>query len=160
MASNLADAFGRRGARQGAAPATTPQKGPTPPTTPARQPKENLVAAGVWLPGSLHEQLNNYCRTERLSQAEVILRAVDAAADQIDELAGRPKPQRVVEYTGGLFPRPQPAAEKDPGRSVSIRFRADHLTTLSRLAADHGLKRSVLIQLSLIHYFDHIGEPQ
>lgn len=155
---SLADAFGR-GTRPGK---TLSGRGgvSTPRTAPSPDTEEKLVAAGIWLPGSVRERLNAYCQSARLSQGEVILRAVDHAADRIDELAAKPAPEPVVEHTGGLFPRPLPATEKDSGRGMSVRFRSDHLTTLSRLAADHDLKRSVLIKVSLIDYFESIDAAQ
>lgn len=157
--SNLADAFGR-GSRPGKTNTgdTTPARGIAPAATPAPAGDEQLAAAGVWLPASLRGRLNAYCREARIPQAEAVLRAVDYAAGHLDELAARPQPAPQVEQTGGLFPRPVTDAERDPGRAVSIRFRSDHLTTLTRLAADHGLNRSNLIKLSLIDYLDHLDE--
>ena len=159
--NNLADAFGR-GSRPGKTPTgdKTPAKRGTAAPAPAAAGDEALAAAGVWLPVSLHARLNAYCQEARIPQAEAILRAVDYAADHLEELISRPQPAPQVEQTGGLFPRPITAVERDPGRAVSIRFRSDHLTTLTRLAGDHGLKRSVLIKLSLLDYFDHLEQAE
>src|SRR4051812_41599967 len=107
MTPNLADAFGR-GSRPGK---TTAGRGITQPsaTRPPVRAEEKLVAAGVWLPVSLRERLNAHCHEARISQAEAILRAVDHAADHIDQLAANPEPEPVLEQTEGLFPRPQAA---------------------------------------------------
>lgn len=159
--NNLADAFGR-GSRPDKPPAgdkPAANRGTATRRLTATG-DETLAAAGVWLPVSLHARLNVYCQKARIPQAEVILRAVDYAADHLDELVSKPRPAPKVEQTGGLFPRPIAAVERDPGRAVSIRFRSDHLTTLTRLAGDHGLKRSALIKLSLLDYFDHLEQAE
>lgn len=149
MSANLADAFGR-GSRPGKASTRRGSAAPPPSSD------EKLVAAGIWLPVSLRERLNAYCHAARVSQAEAILRAVDHAADHLEELAANPAPEPVVEQTGGLFPRPRAVTARDSGRALSVRFRSDHLTTLTRLAGDHGLKRSTLIKVSLADFLDHL----
>ena len=152
MSANLADAFGR-GTRPGAGSSKRGAAAPRP--RPSRSTSdESLVAAGIWLPVGLHERLNVFCRTAGVSQAEAILRAVDYAADHVDELAAKPEPAPEVELTGGLFPRPISSPPQKTGRALSIRFRSDHLTTLTRLAGEHGLKRSVLVKLCLADYLD------
>ena len=107
MSTNLADSFGR-GSRPGknAAGRGTAQASPA---TPPVRTKEKLVAAGIWMPVSLRDRINAHCQEARISQAEVMLRAVDHAADHIDQLAANPEPEPIVEQTGGLFPRPQAA---------------------------------------------------
>lgn len=151
MSVNLADAFGR-GSRPGSG---SSKRGPGSKPRPSRSSgDESLVAAGIWLPVAVHERLNSFCRTAGVSQAEAILRAVDYAAGHIDELAAKPEPSPEVELTGGLFPRPISPPPQKTGRALSIRFRSDHLTTLTRLASDHGLKRSALIKLCLLDYLD------
>ena len=154
MNSNLADAFGR-GSRPGKAPVDRGRAAPPTPTPSRRQADEKLIAAGVWLPSSLRTRLNAHCKQARLSQAEVILRAVDYASDHLDQLVDTPEPEPVVEEIGGLFPRTTQAAERDTGRNLSVRFRSDHLATLTRIAAHQGMSRSILIKLSLIDYFDN-----
>lgn len=151
MSGNLADAFGR-----GPRPRVGSSKREgAPKPRPSRPPgDESLVAAGIWLPVGLHEQLKVFCRTAGVSQAEAILRAVDYAAGHIDELAAKPQPGPEVELTGGLFPRPVSSPPQKTGRAFSIRFRSDHLTTMTRLAAEHGLKRSVLVKLCLDDYLN------
>lgn len=151
MSANLADAFGR-GSRPGAG---SSKRGAVPrPRASRSSSDESLVAAGIWLPVGLHERLNVFCRTAGVSQAEAILRAVDYAAGHVDELAAKPEPAPEVELTGGLFPRPISSPPQKTGRALSIRFRSDHLTTLTRLAGEHGLKRSVLVKLCLADYLD------
>jgi len=151
MSTNQADAF-NRGSRLGKT--STAGRGTAPTQSPPSR-AEKLVAAGIWLPAGLRERLLAYCHAARVSQAEAILRAVDYAADHVDQLAANPEPEPDVELTGGLFPRPQPSNERTPGRAMSIRFRSDHLTTLTRLASDNGLNRSTLIKLSLADYLDN-----
>lgn len=149
MTSNLADSFGR-GSRGRAGKASAPSTAATPQR--ARVVGEELVAAGLWLPPSLHDRLNAHCRAMRTTQAETILQAVMAAADRIDELRDADAANApAVEMTDDMFPRPKPV-QRETGRSLSIRFHADHLTTLDRFAADHGLGRSAMVKLCLADY--------
>jgi hypothetical protein len=160
MSSNLAESFGPRSrpSKVAAAAEKTP-----PPSKPRRRPpgEKDLHAAGIWLPISLYDRLKAHCRAVGITQAETILRAVEHAADHLDQLEDRPPPEKPIEYTGGLFPRPKPAAEQDSGpasRAISVRFRSEHFQTLTRLAIQHNIKRSVLIRVSLTDYLDTIEQ--
>lgn len=127
--------------------------------------RRSLIPVAFWLPESLIDRLGAYCERTRTTRREALLQAVEAAAEALPELISADARDRAAQAVpqddvGGLFPRSSAAPR--PGRpapetsaTITIRVRADHLSTMDRIAGNQDLSRSALARIALNNYLDN-----
>lgn len=126
--------------------------------------RRSLIPVAFWLPESLIDRLGTYCERTRTTRREALLQAVEAAAEALPDLITADARHRAAQAVpqddvGGLFPRssgaPRPGrAAPETSATITIRVRADHLSTMDRIAGNHDLSRSALARVALNNYLD------
>lgn len=124
--------------------------------------RRSLIPVAFWLPESLIARLSAYCDHTRTTRREALLQAVEATVETLPDLiradAHRRAEQAVPhDDVGGLFPRNSGASRPgrtvaEPSATITVRVRADHLSTMDRIAGNHDLSRSALARVALTNY--------
>jgi len=174
--TDLATVFGRSSALRGRLEplrdATLPPAGQTDDPAPATEntkaekrtrsrsqadprPAAHPPARGViaYLPISLRDRLRQRRRSDEAPFADIVLDAVEATADQLDELlaAGRPHTERSTLFVRNTRPEP----DLEPHVQVYLRLNAENLRVLDRLTEQHNApSRSALIAAALRRYLE------
>jgi hypothetical protein len=102
-------------------------------------------------PVALRTRLRAHLAASHTTMRETLLDAIEHAHPQLDQLLD---PTRPTTRRGPLFTRRQPPARNDQVKvQVSVRLATDEITTIDRLAAQHGAPdRSTLITVALDHH--------
>jgi hypothetical protein len=107
----------------------------------------------VQLPNAIADRLRNQARTRSVTYKELILDAVEATVDQLENLVTQRRPR--AREVGSLFAgeRTAPLARPEGRRQISIKLTEASITALDDLATTHGAKsRSELIAIALDAY--------
>ena len=107
----------------------------------------------VQLPNAIADRLRNQARTRSVTYKELILDAVEATVDELEDLVAQRRPR--ARKVGSLFAgeRTAPLARPEGRRQISIKLTKASITALDDLATTHGAKsRSELIAIALDAY--------
>lgn len=149
-------------------PATpTPTAGTQPkrssaPTTPRRTPRKASddaqvanAAVSLSLPVDLARDLQQRAHRDHSSQVDVVLDALEAAGDRLDDLVATYQQARQGRgtITSGRFVRRAPAQPQPLHTSLSLRMDRRNLDVIDQLAAPHGPRsRSLVCAAALTDY--------
>lgn len=107
-------------------------------------------------PVAIRHRLREYLAAAETTLADAIMTAIENAYPRIDELLTGHRP---VVHRGPLFTRARSTPDRTDHVQVSLRLPSDAISTIDRLAAEHGAaNRSQLITVALDAYLP--GEPR
>lgn len=114
---------------------------------------ETTRVLSISLPLSISGQFREYARHQG-TQVDVLLDAIEANVDQLEELVTASRQQTPHEERSGLFDRVPPRPNRDePFVSVSLRMKSTNVETLDELATQSGAdSRSHLCAVALEAY--------
>jgi hypothetical protein len=107
----------------------------------------------VQLPNAIADRLRSQARTRSVTYKELILDAVEATVDELEDLVAQRRPR--AREAGSLFAgeRTAPLARPEGRRQISIKLTEASIIALDDLATTHGAKsRSELIAIALDAY--------
>ncbi|GAB3266939.1 hypothetical protein GCM10027425_33470 [Alteromonas gracilis] len=138
-------------------PATkqAPQQAPAP-ASKASERAVTVVPISLSLPVEVVQRLRERAAQDRISQAEVLLDAIEAAGEELPGLvedlqSGRQPPSATT--SGPFVRRARETRASAPQATVSLRLDSRNLAAIDKLARRHGDRaRSLLCTAALRHY--------